>query len=301
MSENGIIFDIQRLSLHDGPGIRTTVFFKGCPLSCLWCHNPESKKKQIQLSFQKNLCTNCKNCENSCPLNLHSFVKNIHQIDFSQCIACSKCLQNCPNNCLSLIGYDSNATNIMDIVLKDMDYYESSGGGITISGGEPLFQCDFLVEILQKAKNHKLHVCVETCGFASQKNFEKVLDFVDLFLFDFKHYDETQHIKYTGVSLKPIMDNLSFLDKIGAKVVLRCPIIPDINDTNEHFKAIADLSFLQCVQAVQLMPYHTMGVKKAENIGADYTLSTSFVTKETSEKYFQILKDYNCQKLDTHS
>lgn len=297
MSTNGIIFNIQRFSLHDGPGIRTTVFLKGCPLSCWWCHNPESKRLDIQLSFSNDLCTNCKKCASSCLNEVHVFNNNTHKLNFSKCIACGNCVNSCPNNALTLIGYTICADEIVKIALKDLDYYQNSGGGITISGGEPCFQAEFLLEILKHSKKQGLHTCVETCGFASEQTFMKILNYVDLFLFDFKLYDENLHKKYTSASLKPIKNNLLFLDKHSAKVILRCPIIPDINDNLAHFQEITNLSKLNCVQRVELLPYHTLGLNKSKKIGNEYFLDTSFATKEQSTKWYNTLIKLDCEKL----
>ncbi|KAB2844878.1 MAG: glycyl-radical enzyme activating protein, partial [Melioribacteraceae bacterium] len=179
---NGLVFDIQRFSLHDGPGIRTTIFLKGCPLDCAWCHNPESKSFKRQLSYNENLCTSCMECSKVCENNVHSFVNGKHIVDFDACELCGKCVDVCPSGALQIIGKEYSADEIISLVLKDKKYFENSNGGVTISGGEPLAQFKFTKNLLVKAKKEGLHTAVETCGFAKEQQYLEILPYVDLFL-----------------------------------------------------------------------------------------------------------------------
>lgn len=297
MKQVGIIFNIQRFSIHDGPGIRSTVFLKGCPLNCLWCHNPESKQVQQQLSFQHKNCAGCKVCEKVCTQKVHTFSHNMHHIDFTKCIACGKCIDYCNKKALELIGYAISVDEIIEEVLKDRVYYETSGGGITLSGGEPLLQYEFSLAILKEAKTNHLHTCIETSGFCSQNVLKSIIPYTDMFLFDFKLSDEILHKKYTGVSLQPIIKNLQFLNKNGASVVLRCPIIPEINDFEEHFRMIAELSQMLCISQVELMPYHTLGIEKSRKIGVQYQVESPTANVDMVEVWKEELKRLGCKKL----
>lgn len=217
----GTIFDIQRFCLDDGPGIRTVVFLKGCPLNCLWCHNPESQRPEIQRYTDND----------------------------------------------EIIGRKTDITKVMETVLRDLDYYQQSGGGITLSGGEPLMQPSFCEELLLNAKAHGLHTCIETCGYAKRPAFERVLPHTDLFLYDIKAAPEL-HRKLTGQDNRLILENLEYLLQNGAAVHMRCPIIPQINDNETHFAYLASiLKRFPSIQAVELMPYHNMGVGKSRRLG----------------------------------
>jgi pyruvate formate lyase activating enzyme len=267
----GIIFDIQRFSLHDGPGIRTTVFFKGCNLRCVWCHNPESLLSKEQLSYTKSFCTLCGECTRVCLHNVHKIEGNVHTIDFDSCIACGKCPSVCVKRALRIIGYEASAQEIMQVVLKDKKYYDTSGGGLTTSGGEPTFQFKFLLELLSLAKQNKIHTCVETNGIFPEYKLNELLPFVDLFLVDYKHSNPLEHKKYTGGELKNVMETLSLLDAYNKPVLLRCPIIHGINDNEAHFETIRNIkqSYKNIID-FELMSYHEAGNDKWEQIGLQY-------------------------------
>ena len=266
MYERGKIFNIQRFSTSDGPGIRTVVFLKGCPLRCTWCHNPESKSVATEIFYKPMLCIGCGACANICTNGGHVFADGIHRFDRSKCTVCASCAEVCPANALEACGETKSAGEIIDIVLRDRPFYEETGGGMTLSGGEPLMQYDFSLALLRSAKAHNLHTAIETSGF-SNKDLAALNEFVDLWLYDIKIFPEEEHIKHTGVSNKIILENLHLLDRIGANVILRCPIIPNINLAEQHFDQIAELAnSMQNVTAIHLEPYHPLGQSKAQQL-----------------------------------
>ncbi|MDX1286450.1 MAG: glycyl-radical enzyme activating protein, partial [Draconibacterium sp.] len=294
----GIVFDIQRFGLHDGPGVRTVVFLKGCPLSCKWCSNPESIELQPQLSFAKEKCTEAENCISSCPEGVFSNRFWKAKVDFDDCTACGKCVEVCPSDALKLYGYSTSTEQLLEIINRDKDYYRNTGGGLTLSGGEPLMQFDFALDLLRKAKLENIHTCIETAGFVTKDRIEQVLPFTDLFLYDYKLTDDSQHQYYTGVSNQIILENLELLLKNGAQVVLRCIIIPGVNDNSEHFKAIAGLSEHENIKQVDIMPYHEYGKHKYEQLGMKaYEFGVKTTDKELAHMWVDEIKNYGCKKV----
>lgn len=266
-------FDLQRFALHDGPGIRTTVFLKGCPLDCIWCHNPESKKYAVQLGFLAKKCTGCGKCQNVCQHGVHCIDESGHHIDYKKCRHCGKCVDVCANKALKLFGQQMSIDEIMQTVVKDRDFYERSGGGLTVSGGEAMMQFAPLLELVKRAKAEDIHVCLDTCGQAPAEKYRQIAPYVDIFLFDYKLTDPDEHKKYTGVSNELIIHNLHYLCRLGARVYLRCPIIPGINDKSSHYRAIAALSHeYKNIEQVNLMTYHDMAKGKTAQIGESYAL-----------------------------
>ena len=264
----GLTFDIHRFSLNDGPGIRTTVFLKGCYLKCEWCHNPESQSFKPQLSFNSEKCLHCFECVKVCPNNAHKIKDEKHFVDWNSCDLAGKCVEVCPSGALKIIGTNTNVDFIISEVMKDKKYYDKTGGGITISGGEPMAQFEFTKELLVEAKKNGLHTVLDTCGYGEQNHYKEVFPYVDLFLFDYKLADDELHKRYTGVSNKAILDHLDFLYNNGASIVLRCPLIPGINDNEDHLKGIKEIiRKYPLLKSVEIMPYHNMGRDKAERVG----------------------------------
>ena len=270
----GITFDIHRFSLNDGPGIRTTVFLKGCYLKCEWCHNPESQSFKPQLSFNPEKCLHCFDCVKVCPNNAHKIKDHKHFVEWDLCDLAGKCVEVCPSGALKIIGNNIEVEFIISEVLKDKKYYDKTGGGITISGGEPMAQFEFTNQLLMEAKKEGLHTVLDTCGYGEKSHYEEILPYVDLFLFDYKLTDEKLHKDYTGISNKEILANLDFLYNSGASIILRCPLIPAINDNEEHLQGIKKIiQKYPELQAVEIMPYHNMGRDKAKRVGMDFKLS----------------------------
>jgi pyruvate formate lyase activating enzyme len=267
---SGRIFEIQRFSIHDGPGIRTTVFMQGCPLRCLWCHNPEGIPAQSLVSFQPDKCIGCGQCFRACLHHAHSMVEDRHALDRRLCVACGTCMEGCYARALELVGRQATVAEVVAEVLRDRPFYETSGGGMTLSGGEPTLQIDFAEALLRAAREEGLHCCVETCGSAPPGHFERLLPLVDLFLFDLKETDEARHREFTGAPIGRILENLHLLHDRGAHVVLRLPLVPDYNARDEHFAAVAELAHsLPRLEGVELMPYHRLGTSKLDRLGLD--------------------------------
>ncbi len=270
----GLTFDIHRFALNDGPGIRTTVFLKGCYLKCEWCHNPESQSFKPQISFNPERCINCFECVNVCPTKSHLISNNKHYVNWNSCDLAGKCVEVCPSGALKIIGTNTEVDFIIAEVMKDKKYYDKTGGGITISGGEPMAQFEFTKELLIEARKNGLHTVLDTCGYGEQNHYKEILEYVDLFLFDYKFTDEELHKDYTAVSNRQILDNLDFLYNNGASIILRCPLIPGINDHENHLNGIKNIiRKYPHLKSVEIMPYHNMGRDKATRVGMEYKLS----------------------------
>jgi pyruvate formate lyase activating enzyme len=267
----GVVFDIQRFALHDGPGIRTAVFLKGCPLQCLWCHNPESQVHEPQLSYNAERCTSCPACEEA---HLHG-VRHLQAGPQALDLADENvCIAACPHGAFSIVGRTMTVEGVMDEVMRDEPYYRRSGGGVTLSGGEPLAQYSFTLTLLREAKERGLHTCVDTSGVVSKQKIAAVAKYTDLFLYDYKASDPARHLQLTGATNGRVLANLDFLYELGARIRLRCPLVPGVNDCPSHLEGIARLSHrYPNLEGVEIMAYHDMGRDKAERIGRAYMLS----------------------------
>lgn len=295
----GFVFDIQKFALHDGPGIRTTVFLKGCELRCKWCCNPESQLPSPQLSFDAKKCTHCLECIESCSFG--ALTKNGSQlkVDYEKCTGCGDCVSECGPGALKIFGYETDAQTVVSEVMKDKMYFDNSGGGITLSGGDPVFQPDFTYSILKLAKEKGIHTSLETSGHSKPEIIRKLAEVTDLFLFDFKHYKSEMHEKYTGVPNNIILKNLDFLCSNNHPVILRCPIIPGVNDSLEHFRTIAEISNkYNSIREVEIMPFHDWGFHKYEMIGLKRpSINSETISKETKKQWISNLEKLGCSKV----
>ena len=273
------IFEIKRFAVHDGDGIRTTVFFKGCPLRCVWCHNPEGIDAKPQLAFYENKCIGCGECAAVCPQNAHRTENGAHVFERKKCVACGKCADVCLGNALTFYGREMSVEEVMDIVLEDREFYENSGGGVTLSGGECLYQAEFCKELLKKLKENNIHTAVDTCGFVSRNVLDTVMPYTDIFLYDLKAYDEDVHRNCTGQSNKIILENLKYIDGCGKKAEIRIPYVPGFNDC--QMRKIADfLKGLKNITGVRILPYHNYAGTKYSALDMKNTLPESLPADE---------------------
>ena len=297
MSE-GIVFDIQKFCINDGPGIRTTVFLKGCTLNCAWCHNPESKSFLPQLSFKEDKCMMCGACQMVCPNHVHSVKDGVHTINYDACQACAECVKACPTDALLIYGKKMSVEQVLAEVIKDKPFYDHSDGGITLSGGEALAQPTFAVELAKAAKENDISVAVESAlGVAPQVVLDIAL-YVDWFLIDYKLTDPHDFANYIQGNPELIMSNLKLLDELKAAIILRCPIIPGINDNDEHFKKIAEVAnAYESIVHVELLPYHPMGKSKAQEIGVLYEIEAKIPEEATVASWIKKIQGYGYERV----
>ncbi len=269
----GIIFDIKRYAIHDGPGIRTTVFFKGCPLRCWWCHNPESQSPRPEIMLRANRCILCGACQADCPQGAIQLDRAGATTDRTLCDLCAICVDACYSGARELSGREMTVHQVLAEIERDIPFYDQSGGGVTFSGGEPLLQPAFLSALLHACRQRGIHTVLDTSGYTSWDTLERIRDNVDLFLYDLKLLDPVRHVKYTGVSNHLILSNLRALSGHGHRLLVRMPIIPGINDAEADLRAAGD--FLACLphlEGVELLGYHHTGLAKYETLGRSYLL-----------------------------
>jgi pyruvate formate lyase activating enzyme len=264
----GLIFDIRRFSIHDGPGIRTAVFFKGCPLGCWWCHNPEGLSSEKELVFRSERCLRCGACAANCPKGAVEIGDALPVTKVEICVLCGECLENCYSDARQIMGQEMEATEVLTEILRDRPFFDESGGGVTFSGGEPLMQPDFLLELLQLCKKEEIHTTLDTSGFAPREVLERIHSWVDLFLYDVKLIEEEGHRHYTGVSNRIVLENLRWLSKSRKKIILRIPLVPGINDDANNLRQIGKLAAeLDSLERVSILPYHQLGDDKYRKLG----------------------------------
>ncbi len=263
--DSAIIFDIQRFSIHDGPGIRTTIFFKGCPLACAWCQNPESHKVAPEAAFYKEYCRMCFRCKEACPEGA-ILEDREHRVDYSRCKACGMCPDVCLHNAIRIIGREWTADALAHEVMKDRDFFEDSGGGVTLSGGEPMLHAAFLREFLPLVKDAGIHINIETCGQFRWEHMERIIPYLDLIYFDIKHMDGEEHRKHTGASNRVILENFMKLAAVFPGLQARMPVVPGINDEPDNIVATARFLKEQGQKTVHCLPYHSMGEAKLVRI-----------------------------------
>jgi pyruvate formate lyase activating enzyme len=292
MSDKLLIFNIQKFSLQDGPGIRTTVFLKGCPLNCKWCSNPESIKAHPELMTLDAKCIKCGNCVEACPVGAITVVNDIRVIDRKKCNLCMKCTEVCPSGALERVGRYMTKEEVREEIEKDLPFYANSGGGVTFSGGEPLLQWELVCQLMKECKQKGIHTTLDTTGYAQWKILEKVLENTDLVLYDIKNIDSGKHKEATGVSNELILANIK---KVAEKVKtwLRVPVIPGYNDSESDIRKLAEFSTELPIEKISLLPYHSWGEQKYNRLGKDYPFSgTPPPASDHLEELKKIIESY---------
>lgn len=294
------IFNVQKYNMHDGPGVRTLVFFQGCPLRCEWCSNPEGQYKSHQVLFKQDQCINCGACVSVCPVGMHKVdAAGNHFVDRNiECVGCRKCEDICMNNALAIVGETKTIAELVDIVEEDRPFYETSGGGVTLGGGEVLAQPEAAASLLQACKQRGINTAIETCGYARPEVIEKVAPFVDLFLYDVKHMNSERHREITGVRNEMILQNLIWLLENRYNVKIRMPMLKGVNDGEEEILQLVEMlkpyQDLKNFKGVDLLPYHKMGVNKYTQLGWEYPVEGDpKLSNEELERIEQAISKYN--------
>ena len=301
MNEKGMIFNIQKYNLYDGPGIRTLVFFKGCPLRCLWCSNPEGQLRSYQILFKKDRCVDCGACAAVCPQGVHvmdsATGRHVIMRDV-ECVGCRKCADACPQGALSISGEYRTISDIMSVIEEDVPFYQSSGGGVTLGGGEVLMQPEAAVNLLTACKQRGINTAIETCGYARPEVVRKAAEVTDLFLFDVKHMDSDRHYQLTGVRNELILENLQWLFENRRNVKVRVPLLKGVNDGGQDIESL--VRFLEPYKdhrnckGIDLLPYHKMGVNKYAQLGREYPLpGDPALSEEDLERVERVIKQYD--------
>jgi pyruvate formate lyase activating enzyme len=292
----GLVFDVQRYSLHDGPGIRTTVFLKGCPLRCPWCHNPESLNAAPELRVFGSRCVGCEACRAACPLGE---ARPGERPDPRVCLACGACAGACPTRAREVIGRETTVEALLEILAADRPFHDESGGGVTFSGGEPLRQWRFVARAAAGARSRGWHVAVDTSGYASERAILRVAEVTDLFLFDLKVMDPARHLELTGVRLAPILRNLRALDRQGANAWIRVPLVPGQTDDDANLQALGRcVAGLRRTRRVHVLPYHRLASAKYQRLGlADPMLEIPSPATADVDRAVSVLGAYG---LDVH-
>jgi len=293
----GIVFNIQRYSIDDGPGIRSTVFLKGCPLRCLWCSNPESWNSLPEVTYRYTSCRKCGRCVQVCPMQAITLDKDGVHIDRERCRNCGRCAKECVAEALKITGKKMTAGEVFAVVNRDIDYYRNSGGGVTVSGGEVLSQPDFTAALLKLCQDAGLHTCVDTSGYGEKEALDRVLAYCNLVYFDLKHMDPIQHKKLTGQSNEVILRNLAVLIDRRIPVVIRVPLIPGYNNSDKNIAAMAQtVADLTKEAPVHLLPYHRYGVSKYKMLGRKYTLEgVKQLTEEELARAQKIVESFGLE------
>jgi choline TMA-lyase-activating enzyme len=278
IERKALIFNVQKYNMYDGPGVRTLVFFKGCPLRCKWCANPEGLERKYQVMFKRDSCIDCGNCVSVCPAGIHTISKELkhevmHNID---CIGCRKCEDVCNESAISIVGQVKTVSELMEIIEEDSPFYDVSGGGVTLGGGEVLMQPEFAANLLMACKQEGINTAIETCGHAKLESILQVAEFTDLFLFDIKHIDAERHYKLTGVHNERILKNLKELLRLRYNVKVRMPLLKGINDNQDEIRRVIEFLMpfrdYKNFKGIDLLPYHKLGVNKYTQLGMDYPI-----------------------------
>lgn len=304
IERKALIANVQKYNMHDGPGVRTLVFFKGCPLRCKWCSNPESLEKKFKVMYKRNACIDCGACVPVCPVKIHSIdLSGIHQVNRNiDCIGCRKCEEICPEKALSISGEVMTISEILEIIEEDRMFYSTSGGGVTVGGGDPLIQHEAVTNLLMACKNEGINTAVETSGYARTETLLQIAEFTDLFLYDIKHIDSQKHYELTGVRNDQILKNLKELIHGRYNVKIRMPLLKGLNDSKSDIQGVIDFltPFKDCknFKGVDLLPYHKLGVNKYRQLNMEYPLDgtpDSVLESEDLSRIEKMFKDNNFQ------
>jgi pyruvate formate lyase activating enzyme len=293
----GYIFNIQHFSINDGPGIRTTVFFKGCPLHCLWCSNPESQKMMPELIFNQNLCCRCYQCVEVCPQNANLILTDGSvNLDRTHCESCGKCVEVCPIGARAILGRELSLAEVIKEVMSDELFYNNSGGGITASGGEPTYQPEFLTMLFKECHNRGFHTILDTCGQVAWSVLSGILEHTDLVYYDLKHMDDAEHYRLTGTGNCQILENAVHVAAKNIPMVIRVPLIPGINDTVENILATSQFAYEMKIHRLDIIPFHQFGRMKYHSLGINYAFDEMTIYPE--DKVDQIRQMYQANGLD---
>lgn len=279
IERKALIANVQKYNMHDGPGVRTLIFFKGCPLRCKWCSNPENLEKKFKVMYKRSACIECGACVSVCPAGIHSIsgASGAHEINHSlECIGCRKCEEVCPENALSISGEVKTISELLEVIEEDRTFYDLSGGGVTVGGGDPILQPDAVTNLLMACKKEGINTAVETSGYGRTETLLQIAEFTDLFLYDIKHIDSQKHYELTGVRNDQILKNLKELIHRRFNVKIRMPLLKGLNDSRADIQGVIDflIPFRDCknFKGVDLLPYHKLGVNKYRQLGMEYPL-----------------------------
>lgn len=301
LERKATIFNIQKYNIYDGPGVRTLIFFQGCPLRCKWCANPEGLVKKHRVMFKKNMCVDCGACVSVCPVGIHSISKITQEHEVSReidCIGCMKCVDACYKSALSIVGETKSISELLEIIEEDREFYDISGGGVTLGGGEVLMQPEAALSLLMACKQEGINTAIETCGYASKETVLKVAEFTDLFLFDIKHINSDKHFQLTGVRNEQIIENLKTLIHNRYNVQIRMPLLKGVNDSQEDIentvKLLMPYKDYKNFKGIDLLPYHKMGVNKYNQLGMEYPIEGDpSLSNEDLDKIESWISKYN--------